>query len=66
MSPLFFCNNYELKFNIADTNVETLELIQPDAIGASSVVPSPHVEATMKKVLHSSCRSFHHKLIQSS
>ena len=66
MSPLFFCNNYELKFDIADTNVESSELIQLDAIGASSAIPSPQVEAFMEKVLRSSRRSFCHKLIQSS
>jgi len=58
MSPLFFCNNYELKFDIADTNVESLELIQLDAIGASSIVPSFHIEATTEKVLFPLCHPF--------
>jgi len=40
MSLLFFYNNYELKVDIVDTNVESSEPIQPDAFGASSVVPS--------------------------
>ena len=41
MSLLFFCNNHELKVfpDIADTNAESSEPIQPDIIGASSVVP---------------------------
>ena len=52
MSLLFFCNNYELKFDIADTNVENSEPIQPDAIGASSTVPSSQIEATAEKVLY--------------
>ena len=66
MSLLIFCNNYELKFDIADTNVESSEPIQLDAIGASSAIPSPQVEAFMEKVLCSSRRSSHHKLIKSS
>ena len=36
----------------ADTSVESLELIQPDTIGASSIVPSPQIETTLKKVLY--------------
>ena len=58
MSLLFFCNNYELKFDIADTNVESSELIQLDAIGASSVVPSFQIEATVEKVLYPFCHPF--------
>ena len=58
MSLLFFCNNYELKFDMADTNVESSELIQPDAIGASSVVPSFQIEATVEKVLYPPCHPF--------
>ena len=34
----------------ADTNVENLEPIQPDTIGASSVVPFPQIETTPEKV----------------
>ena len=55
MSLLFFCNNYELKFDIADTNIESSEPIQPDAIGASSAVPSFQIEATVEKVLYPFC-----------
>jgi len=51
MSLLFFCNNHEPKFDIADTNIESSEPIQPDAIGASSVVPSFQIEAAAEKVL---------------
>ena len=36
----------------ADTNVESSEPIQPDTIGASLVVPSPQIEATLEKVLY--------------
>ena len=36
----------------ADTNVESSELIQPDTIGASSIVPSPQIETTPEKVLY--------------
>ena len=32
---------------LADTNVESLELIQPDIIGASSAVPSPQIEPAL-------------------
>ena len=55
MSLLFFCNNYELKFDIADTNVKSSELIQPDAIGASLAIPSFQIEATAEKVLFPLC-----------
>ena len=57
-APLIFCNNYELKFDIADTNVESLEPIQPDAIGASLVFPPFQIEATVEKVLHPLCHPF--------
>ena len=56
--PLFSCNSYELKFDIADTNVESSELIQLDAIGASSDVPSFQIEATVEKVLYPFCHPF--------
>ena len=36
----------------ADTNVESSELIQPDTIDASSIVPSPQIETTPEKVLY--------------
>ena len=58
MSLLFFCNNYELKFDIADTNVESSEPIQPNAIGASLVVPSFQIEAIAEKVLYPLCHPF--------
>ena len=68
MFLLSFCNNHELKIflDIADTNTESSEPIQLDVTSASSVVPSPQVEAIMEKVLRSSRHSFCHKLIQSS
>ena len=34
---------------LVDTNVESLEPIQPDTIGASSVVPSSQIEAIPEK-----------------
>ena len=57
---LSFYNNHELKIflDIADTNAESSELIQPDVIGASSVVPSFQIEATAEKVLYPLCHSF--------
>ena len=48
---------------LADTNVESLELIQPDTIGASSAVPSPQIEATLEKVLYQLHHLSHHQLI---
>ena len=48
-----------------DTNIESLELIQPDTIIASSAVPSSQMEAISEKVpylLHLS----YYQLIQSS
>ena len=50
---LFHCNNHELKILpvIADANVGSLEPIQLDVIGASSVVPPLQIEATTEKVL---------------
>ena len=50
----------------ADTNAESLEPIQPDIIGASSVIPSLQIEATTEKVLYPLHRSFCYKLIQTS
>ena len=34
-----------------DTNVESLEPIQPDTIGASLAIPSSQIEAILEKVL---------------
>ena len=50
----------------ADTNVESLELIQPDTIGASSAVPSPQTETILEKVLYPLHRLSYYQLIQSS
>ena len=58
MSSLIFYNNYELKFDITDTNVEGLEPIQPDAIGAILVVPSFQIEVAADKVLYPFCHPF--------
>ena len=58
MSLLFFYNNYELKFDIADTNVESSEPIQPDVIGPSSVVSPFQIEAIAEKVLYPLCHPF--------
>ena len=67
MLSLSFCNKYELKILMfVDTNVESLELIQPDTIGASSVFPSPQIETTIEKVLYPLHRLSYYKLIQSS
>ena len=49
-----------------DTNVESLEPIQPDIIGASSVVPSSHMEAILEKVPHLLHHLSYYQLIQSS
>ena len=49
----------------ADTNIESLELIQLDTIGASSAVPSSQIEAIPKKVLYLLHHSYY-QLIQSS
>ena len=43
--------NTKSSLMLADTNVESLEPIQPDTIGASLVVPSPQIETTLEKVL---------------
>ena len=47
----------------ADTNVESLEPIQPDTIGASSAVPSPQIEAILEKVPYLLHHLSHHQLI---
>ena len=49
----------------ADTNAESLELIQPDIIGASSATPS-QIETTIEKVLYPLHCLFNYRLIQSS
>ena len=49
-----------------DTNVESLEPIQPDTIGASSVVPSSQMEAISEKVLYLLHHLSYYQLIQSS
>jgi len=46
-----------------DINVESLELIQPDTIGASSVVPSSQIEAIPEKVPYLLHHLSHHQLI---
>ena len=65
MSLLSFCSNHELKFflDIADTNVESLEPIQPDITGASSAPPL-QTEVTTEKVLYLLHHPFCYKLIQ--
>ena len=42
--------NQKSCLTFADTNVESLEPIQPDTIGASSVVLSSQIEAISEKV----------------
>ena len=58
--------NQKSSLMLADTNVESLEPIQPDTFGASSTVPSSQIEAILEKVPyllhHLSC----YGLIQSS
>ena len=51
---------------IAGTNVESLEPIQQDTIGASSVVPSSQIEAILEKVLYLLHHLSYYQLIQSS
>ena len=51
---------------LADTNVESLELIQPDTIGASSAVSSPQIDTTTEKVLYPLHHLSYYQLIQSS
>ena len=57
---LFHCDDHELKIFpiIADANARSLEPIQLDVIGASSVVPSPLTETAIEKVLHLLCCPF--------
>ena len=51
---------------LADTNVESLAPIQPDTIGASSVVPSSQMEAVSEKVPYLLHHLSYYQLIQSS
>ena len=50
----------------ADTNVESSEPIQPDIIGASSIIPSSQIEAILEKVLYLLHYLSYYQLIQSS
>ena len=47
----------------ADTNVESLELIQPGTIGASLAIPSSQIEAILEKELYLLHHLSHHQLI---
>jgi hypothetical protein len=49
-----------------DTNVESLEPIQPDTIGASSVISSSQIEAIPEKVPYLLHHLSYYQLIQSS
>ena len=49
-----------------DTITKSLEPIQPDAIGVSSAIPSPQIEAIPKKVLYLLYHLSYHQLIPSS
>ena len=49
-----------------DTNIESLEPIQPDTIGASSAAPSSQMEAISEKVLYLFHHLSYYQLIQSS
>ena len=50
----------------ADTNIKSLEPIQPDTIGASSAIPSSQIKAILEKVLYLLHRLSYYQLIQSS
>ena len=50
----------------ADTNVESLELIQLDTIGASSAVPPSQIEAIPENVPYLLHHLSYYQLIQSS
>ena len=58
--------NRKSSLMFVDTNVESLEPIQPDTIGASSAFPSPQIETTLEKVLYPLHHLSYYKLIQSS
>ena len=47
----------------ADTNIESSEPIQPDIIGASSIIPSSQIEAILEKVPYLLHHLSHHQLI---
>ena len=49
-----------------DTDVESLEPIQPDTIGASSAIPSYQIEAIPEKVPYLLHHLSYYQLIQSS
>ena len=67
MLSLSFCNKYELRILMfADTNVESLEPIQPDIIGASLAVPSSQIEAIPEKVPYLLHHLSYYQPIQSS
>ena len=68
MLSLSLRNKYELKQSFsmfADINVESLELIQPDTIGASSTIPSSQIEAILEKVPYLLDHLSYYQLIQS-
>ena len=68
MLSLSLRNKYELKQSFsmfADINVESLELIQPDTIGASSTVPSSQI-AIPEKVPYLLRRLSYYQPIESS
>ena len=50
----------------ADTNVESLETVQPDTISASLVVPSSQIEAILEKVPYLLHHLSYYQLIQTS
>ena len=50
----------------ADTNIESLELIQLDTTGVSSVVPSSQMEAISEKVPYLLHHLSYYRLIQFS
>ena len=50
----------------ADTNVESLEPIQLDIIGALSLIPSSQMEAILEKVPYLLPHLSYYQLIQSS
>ena len=68
MSLLSFYSNHELKIflDIADTNVESSEPIQPDITGASSVVPPLQIEVITEKVLYPLHHPFCYKIDSTS
>jgi len=49
----------------ADTNIENLELIQLDIIGAPSAIPSSQIEAILEKAPYLLHHLSYHRLIQS-